>query len=272
MRIQLIKIGLWLHTTLTVLAGISLFLFPKTFGPLWPWALPPLAARFMGSLLVGGGICTALAALTSEPLPVEAPALLGLGDLLIVSVGLLDIGEIGFTAKMLIWLAAFIGTTLLLEVLLLLGGLRVDRENDQARLPRGLRRYFLIHLSVVIPVGLTMYLLPALGQRLWPWGLSLVNIRLLGAFFMGASILSMWSLRQKSWHDVQPLMGLYAVFTTLTILASIIHFNLFNPGRIITWLFFALYLFVAIGAWFFLGKSIRRQDPFFTPHPKSTAK
>ena len=272
MRIKLVRIGLWLHTILTTLAGLSLFLFPKTFDPLWPWALPPLAARFMSSLLIGGGVCTALAGLASQPLPVEGPALLGLGDLLIVSVGLLDIGEIGFTAKMTIWLAAFIGTTLLLGALPLLRGPRVSQENDQGELPRGLRRYFLIHLAVVIPVGLTMYLLPALGQRLWPWGLSLVNVRLLGAFFVGASVLSMWSLRQGSWHDVQPLVGLYAVFTTLATVASIIHFNLFKPGRIITWLFFALYVFVALGAWFFLGMAIRRQKTFLPSQPKSIVK
>jgi len=259
MRIQLIKIGLWLHTAFTILAGLSLFLFPKTFGPLWPWALPPLASRFMGSLLIGGGICTALAALAPEPLPLGGPALIGLGDLLIVSVGLLDIGEIGFTAKMMIWLAGFIGMMCLLWVLLLLRGFRVSRENDQGGLTRGLRRYFLIHVAVLVPVGLTMYLLPTLGQRLWPWMLSLVNIRLLGAFFVGGSIMSMWNLRQKSWRDIQPLIGLYAVFTSLATVASIIHFSLFNPARIITWLFFALYIFVAGGAWFFLWKAIRRQ-------------
>jgi hypothetical protein len=259
MRDQRIKAALWLHTAITITAGMSLFLLPKTFGPLWPWALPPLAARFMGSLLIGGGVCTAMAALAPAPLPVEGPALLGLGDLLIVSVGLLDVGEIGFNNRMLIWLAAFIGTALLLLVLPLLQGKQVSKEDSQEQLSRGLRRYFLIHISVVIPVGLTMYLIPALGQRLWPWGLSLVNIRMLGAFFAGASILSFWSLRQKVWQAVQPLLGLYAVFTTLTTLASIIHFSLFNPARIVTWAFFALYIFVAGGAWYFLWTA-RRQS------------
>ena len=50
------------------------------------------------------------------------------------------------------------------------------------------------------------------------------------------------------------------MFTTLATLASIIHFGLFTPGRIVTWVFFALYLFVGIGAWFFLGRAMRRQN------------
>ncbi len=235
MKVQRIKTGLWLHTLITILAGFSLFLFPKNIGPLWPWALPPLAARFMGSLLIGGGVCTALVALAPEPLPLT-----------------------GATGRMIIWLVLFIGTTLLLWALFFLYNGQASHANDQRPLTRGLRIYFKIHMAVVIPVGLTMYLAPTLAQQLWPWALSPVNIRLLGAFFVGASLLSAWSLRQKDWRAVQPLVALYAVFTTLTTLASILHFNLFNPARMITWAFFALYIFVAGGAWFFLARFARK--------------
>ena len=257
MRIRLVKIGLWLHTILTILAGSGLFLFPQTFGPIWPWALPPLASRFMGSLLVGGGVCTALAALAPEPLPLAGPALLGLGDILIASVGLIDIGQTSFTGRMIVWLAAFIGTALLLWSLLILYGRQASQGSDQRPLTHGMRIYFAIHLAVVIPVGLTMYLGPGLAQHLWPWPLSPVNVRLLGAFFVGASILSIWSLRQRYWQAIRPLVTLYAVFTTLATLASILHFSLFSPGRIATWAFFALYLFVALGAWSFLVRGLR---------------
>jgi hypothetical protein len=53
MRIQLIKIGLWFHTAIMTLAGLGLFLFPKTFGPVWPWAMPPALGAwfFLGRAL-----------------------------------------------------------------------------------------------------------------------------------------------------------------------------------------------------------------------------
>ncbi len=263
MRRQMIKVVLWFHTTIMTLAGLSLFIFPKTFGIFWPWALPPLAARFMGALLIGGGVCTALAALAAGPIPVEGAALLGVGDLLIVSVALLNKGEISFSGNTIIWLTVFTGMALLLLSLPLLRGRQMTGEGDQLSPMRGLNRYFLIHLAVVIPVGLTMYLIPGVGQKLWPWKLSLINIQLLGAFFVGASILSFWSLRQRNWHMVLPLIGLYAVFTTLATLASIIHFNLFNARSVITWLFFALYIFVALGAWYFLWRGVRLQNQLF---------
>ena len=257
MRTWFVKIGLWFHTILTLLAGSGLFLFPTVFGPAWPWALPPLASRFMGSLLIGGGVCTAVAALSPEPLPVVGPALLGLGDVLIASVGLLDIGEIGLNGKMMAWLAAFFGTALLLWALVLLYGRPAIQNSSKRPLTRMLRIYFSIHLAVVIPVGLTMYLAPVLAKQLWPWPLSPVNVRLLGAFFVGASVLSIWSLRQRYWQAVRPLVALYAVFTTLATIASILHFALFNPARLVTWAFFFLYLFVALGAWYLLGRAMR---------------
>ncbi len=259
MKTKLIKTGLWIHTTITTLAGLYLFLLPQTVSLVWPWVFPPLAARFMGSLLVGGGVCTALAALAPSPIPVGGPALLGLGDLLIASVGVIDIGEIGLNGRLVLWLAALSGLALLLGITLLLGRGQESTAKGRWMVTRGMRIYFIIHLAVVIPVGLTMYFMPALAKNLWPWGLSIVNVRLLGAFFIGASILSLWSLRQRSWQAVQPLIGLYAVFTSLATLASIIHFSLFNPARIVTWLFFALYLFVGIGAWIFLGRNIHWQ-------------
>jgi hypothetical protein len=193
-------------------------------------------------------------------LPIEGPALLGLGDILIASVGLLDISQTSLTGRMIVWLVAFIGMALLLWSLLFLHGRQASRGEDRRMLTRGMRIYFMIHLAVVIPVGLTMYLGPALAQNLWPWPLSPVNVRLLGAFFVGASILSVWSLRQRYWQAIRPLVALYAVFTTLATLASILHFSLFNPGRITTWAFFALYLFVALGAWFFLVRELSRQS------------
>jgi len=260
MRVNLIRTGLWLHTSIMTLAGLGFFLAPKTFAAFWPWALPPLAARFMGSLFLGGAFCTALAALAAEPLPVEGPALLGVGDVLIVSVALLDITEIGFSLQLVVWLAFFIGAALLLWALLLLRGRLVNQVRQQLYISHGMKTFFEIHLVVVLPVGLTMYLLPAFGQRLWPWNLSLINVRLLGTFFIGASIISIWSLRKKSWHFIIPILGLYAVFASMATIASIIHFSLFNIASGVTWVFFALYIFVASGAWYFLWRGVHLRN------------
>jgi hypothetical protein len=253
MRPLLVKAALWAHTVATVLAGLCLYWLPQTFGPVWPWALPPLAARFMGSLLIGGGLCSAITALLPDPLPLGGTVLLGVGDALIVSVGLLDLGEIGLTLKMIVWVLAFMGMAGMLWTLPLVYGPPAQTPKDARPLTWAMKIYFAIHLSVVVPVGLSMYLLPDLAQKLWPWSLAAVNVRLLGAFFIGAAFLSIWSLRQHYWRQVQPLLTLYGVFTTLTTLASIIHFGLFNPARIVTWAFFALYIFVAMGAWIFLA-------------------
>jgi hypothetical protein len=38
-------------------------------------------------------------------------------------------------------------------------------------------------------------------------------------------------------------------FATLALIASFLHFNQFDPGRTVTWVFVALYAVVALGAW-----------------------
>jgi len=42
------------------------------------------------------------------------------------------------------------------------------------------------------------------------------------------------------------------VFAGAATVSSLIHFGLFEPGRLITWMFFELYLLVSTGAWYFL--------------------
>jgi len=51
--------------TIIVAAAIALFLQPEETADLWPWALPPLAGRVIGSWMAGIGTAAALAALES---------------------------------------------------------------------------------------------------------------------------------------------------------------------------------------------------------------
>ena len=45
-----------------------------------------------------------------------------------------------------------------------------------------------------------------------------------------------------------PTLAVYATFTWLALPAVAVHFGLFDPARLATWVFLALYVFVAIGA------------------------
>jgi hypothetical protein len=239
---------LWLHTLVMGLAGFAFFLFPREAATTWPWTLPPLAARFIGALLLGGAACSLACLRSRDSRGAFVMVLLAVGDALIALSGLLAIADIGPTPRMIGFLAFFLGTALLLALVMLPAAR--DAANPQpTAVERGLRAFFLIHLLVVLPVGVSMYFAPSRVQALWPWQMTPINVRLIGSFFFGAAFISGWALCQHSREPLRPVLTLYAWFASLATLASLIHLSLFDPGRAATWAFFALYVFVAGGSW-----------------------
>ena len=242
--------ALWAHTAITGLAGLLFFFLPGESAKLWPWPLPPLAARFMGSLFLGGAACSMACLRGRRTEGLFVMVLLGVGNALIALSGLFAIGAVGYTRSMISFLVFFLGIALSLAVVFLPEvGAKAAPQPGPIRRP--LRAFFLVHLLVVLPVGLAMFLIPDWAQSYWPWKMAPVNVRFIGAFFFGAAFISVWALRQRSEEVLIPVLVLYGVFATLATVASLIHVGLFDPARLVTWAFFALYVFVAAGSWLF---------------------
>ena len=256
---------LWLHTLATGAAGVLFWVFPGESATVWPWPLPPLAVRFVGSLFHGGAACSLVCLRSREDRGLFAMVLLAVGDALIALSGLLDIASIGFTPRMIGFLVSFLGFASLLTLAVVP---EMNRAADArgTRVTRALRGFFVIHLLVVLPVGASMYFLPSWAQPLWPWQMTPINVRLIGSFFFGAAFISLWALRQHSSEPLRPVLALYALFASLATIASLIHFKLFDPARATTWAFFALYVFVAGGSWLFWSQ-IPRESSRPPPRP-----
>jgi hypothetical protein len=247
---------LWLHTLAMATAGLLFFLLPKQGAALWPWTFPPLAARFMGALFLGGATCSLVCLRTRDGAESFVLVLLAIGDLLIAVSGVLSVREIGLTPASALFFAFFI----LFALLLVMAAATMKEQGaGAARTPvaRALRWFFFIHLLVVLPVGVSMFFLPGWAQPLWPWRMTPINVRLIGSFFFGAAFISFWALRQHHAESLRAVLAMYAVFATMATLASVMHFGLFDPVRLATWAFFALYCFVAIGSAFFLLRPLR---------------
>ena len=248
--------ALWTHTVITGLAGLLFFFLPAESARIWPWPLPPLAARFMGSLFLGGAACSMACLRTRRTDGLFVMVLLALGNALIALSGLFAIGAVGFTPSMIFFLVFFLGLASSLAIVFL-------PKADTEAMPRGSpvgrsqRAFFLVHLAVVLPVGLAMFLLPDWAQSHWPWKMTPVNVRFIGAFFFGAAAISVWALLERSGEVLLPVFVLYAIFATLATVASLIHIGLFDPARLVTWAFFALYVYVAAGSWLLSWRLVR---------------
>jgi hypothetical protein len=257
MKNNTLGIIFWLHTLIVGVAGLALYIFPAV-GGVWPWPLPPLAARFVGSLLIGAAINTGLTAAARDDQPAVGALLMGLilyG--LIALTGVLGAGEIGLTTPLLIWIGIFAGMPLLAGALLAArAGTPLDRAGARPQ-SRFLRWLLALDLLLVAPVGLLMYFAPVVARSYWPWDLPPINVRLIGSIFVATMALSFWALRQRTWEQVKPSVAAGGTFATLALIASFLHFSQFNPDRLVTWLFIALYAFVAAGSWLAIGQYAR---------------
>jgi hypothetical protein len=245
---------LWLQSLVLVVSGLGLYALPSELAPLWPWELPPLAARFIGASFLGIGVGVAI--IVARPSPGARLVLVafGIGMLLAPVAGLLT-PDAGLDPLRLAGLGLVLLAFAALDVAAALGRIGtlwddlsgVGHAKGRGR-PAVLRAFFAIHLALVTPVGLAMLLVPDAVGDLWPWELTTVNLRLVGSIFAGSIPVSALALVAQSLRDVRPTLAAYAVFSTLALVAVAIHFALFDPELLRTWLFIALYAFVAAGS------------------------
>lgn len=118
----------------------------------------------------------------------------------------------------------------------------------------GLRTFFWLVALVAGLTGLTLFLIPhTAGGTLWPWPITPLVSRYLGAHFLGVAVGAAAAGRARGWGEVRLLFPPALVITALTPAAAVIHFGSFDPARMATWLFLTLYLAVFVaGALFYL--------------------
>jgi hypothetical protein len=108
----------------------------------------------------------------------------------------------------------------------------------------------LVFWAVAVLTGLTgavMFAVPELaGDSLWPWKLTPLVSRYLGALFLGVCVGAALCARATDWAQVRLLFPPGLTFTGLSVVAAALHFASFNPARLATWAFFGLYLAVFI--------------------------
>jgi uncharacterized membrane protein len=95
--------------------------------------------------------------------------------------------------------------------------------------------------------GLTLFALPQVaGGSLWPWQLTPLVARYLGALFIGVAVGAVLTARATRWAQVRLLFPPALTFTGLSLVAAWLHVGSFNPARLATWAFFGLYLLVFV--------------------------
>ncbi len=247
---------------LLILIGLALFVFANSVatlpanlrsGNIWPWAIGPLALRFVASFFVAAGFTFYLVSRRPDYPTLTAFSSIATGFTIMLLLHLLlNLGSLDWSKPLAYaWLIALL-VGFVCSLLLLL------RSRPKAVLtvpplpptPSTARfvAYFILVLTVI--VGGVMFLFPDFGRERWPWDLSNpTNVQLLGAIFLSAAISSTLTVSQPSWYGYDLFYPSAGIFIILALLATFMHWSLFDKP-LTSWVFVAIYAVSGILAFY----------------------
>lgn len=237
-------------------AGIALVAVPGEAGGAWPWELPPLSARIVGAAFLGVAAAAATVAVWRQPRGLRALAVMGLGTLLVPVAAIVTPG-VEVDGPRLAILTLVLATCAVADVWL---WRNAPVSGGWGHLSRPFLAYFAIHLALVVVVGAALFVAPTTMADVAPWELSPVNIRLLSGIILASALLSALALRDRDWAAVYPTAVSFATFTTLATIAMFVHFGLFDPDRLRTWVFLGTYVVAALAAIVAVVRSAKARD------------
>ncbi len=226
-----------------------------------PWFVPPLHARFLGAVYLSAGVMLANGLVARRQRDVRAMVILvtlWTGALLVLS--LFHLEEFDAQHKPVwFWFGAYI-----VYPLAGIWSLRAHRSPGadplDAALPAWARRGLLAQGAAAVILSLLLLVVPAAMVSAWPWKISPLLAQVYSAPFFAYGACSWLLARNRSWAESRIVVRGACVLAVFALVASLLHRNLFDAGRIATWVWFgALALAAALSGTLqarYLGKGL----------------
>jgi hypothetical protein len=127
---------------------------------------------------------------------------------------------------------------------------RYDRpaEPDERRLPPAAARMVAAVGGLAVAVGLFLFLAPSTAMTIWPWSLTPLTARVLGAVFC-LGLAGLGALADPRWTSARVPFQVALLMLTMMVVAGLRAYRQFDRGNPLTWLFAVGFvgLTVAIG-------------------------
>lgn len=265
MRILLLVAG-----ALVVLAGVPLFVFPLRTAEWFAWTIgAPMTAVFLGAAYWSAAAVewTAAGRRTWADARVAVPGVFVFTALtLVVTLIHLDAFHLGgehVPATRTVawaWIAIYAVVPVLMAVLWWRQSHLPGSDPPRRRpLPGSVRVALAIQAVVLLPLGAALLLAPAAVAPLWPWPLTALTGRAVGAWLLSLGVVAAHGLREADAERIRPAAAGSLVFTGLQVVALARHGDALS-GAVRTVAYVALLsTFVVVGVGTFVA--LRRPVP-----------
>jgi uncharacterized integral membrane protein len=212
---------------LALIAGVMLFIGAAETDRFFAWTIePPLTAAFMGAAFWAALVLLAWAANQREWVRSRTalPAVFLIAVLLLVAT-LIHLDKFDFDSLFgWFWLTVYVIVVPLLAVLI---WQQIRRAGDVPRserpLPAWLRLALSLQAGAMLGIGAALFAFGTDAASLWPWELTPLTARAIGAFLCGFGIAAAFAVREDDLDRLRGSALSYAALGALELLAVAIH-------------------------------------------------
>ena len=252
-----IRVILYIASILVLSVSISLFLLPEHTDVYFSWTInPAITAAFLGVGYLTSFLLEFFSA--HEKIWARArPAIpaVWIFTFLTLIITLFHIDRFHFGSPALItvvgtwvWLAVYIGVPIAMGILWIHQVRQPGIDPPRiAPLPKWFRMILIVQGAIMLLVGIVMLFYPDLFIPIWPWNLSPLTCRAIGAWGVGIGTIALQAVWENDWSRLFPTMLSYSLYGTLQIV------NILRYPALINWTSSAIFYTAFIISIFLIG-------------------
>lgn len=241
---------------LVFLIGIPLVLLTTQTERFFAWTIgSDLTAAFLGAAYWASGVMEWVASRerTWAQARIAVPAML-LFTVLTLVVTVLHLGAFHFDASAWYtagvawsWLIVYAVVPLIMAWLLLrqrrLAGSDPGR---QVRLPTWTRGVLGVQASILLPLGTALLIAPLTFAPIWPWGLTALTGRAIGAWLVSIGVIVAHAIAENDWARLRPLTSSHALLAVMQLLALLRFGGEIDWGTPAGWIYVAFLVSIGV--------------------------
>ncbi len=232
-----------------VLAFLVLVPWPTDTRRLFAWEIKPtMSPMVLGSVYLGGAYfflrvvrATRWHTVAGGFVPVTAFAML-MGITTLLHWQRFLHGNVAFW----LWVALYFSTPFLVFAVFIRNQREYDSTADSSgRIASAAAGALVLAGAASLAMCLFLYLFPARGVAVWPWHLTPLTARMLGAIFaLGAAGVGAWW--ERRWNAIRILLQVAGFMLVLILIAAARAHSQFDTSNALTWLFLAGFVLATV--------------------------